>query len=292
MVKLISYDKARKIAFILAAILLLALIILSVTKAKHADFSQQTTATPDGVPLPIIMYHALCDDSSKTNDYTATPQMLESDVKAVLDAGFTPVFISEVIDFVHCGKPLPPKPIVFTFDDGFKGLATFLPPILEKYDLKVNIAIVGSFSEKAAEEPYPTVFSYLNSSEITGLFDTGRVEILNHSYNMHTLGKRQGTLIMEGESYADYRSTLLSDLQRCQDFLAASCHIVPRAFAYPYGYRCEAGERIIKSGGFLASLTCEERVNYITSDPESLYNLGRFNRSGSMSNKQLMHLIG
>ena len=31
--------------------------------------------------------------------------------------------------------------------------------------------------------------------------------------------------------------------------------------------------------GFLCTLGCEERINTVTRDPESLYQLGRFNRA-------------
>ena len=53
---------------------------------------------------------------------------------------------------------------------------------------------------------------------------------------------------------------------------------VPLGFAYPFGIRCPSCKNLLLSSGCRALFTCDERVNYITQEPGSLYELGRFNR--------------
>ena len=44
--------------------------------------------------------------------------------------------------------------------------------------------------------------------------------------------------------------------------------------------------------GFVAALTCKERVNRLTGDPEQLYDLGRFNRPSGVSTQAFMDRVG
>ena len=45
---------------------------------------------------------------------------------------------------------------------------------------------------------------------------------------------------------------------------------------------------ILKDMGFQAALTCEEKLNYITGDPEQLYHLRRFNRPHGKSLQSIL----
>lgn len=283
--------KSLYAAFLLAAMLLLFHMIYSLIYKD--SLYEAVAARPEGAALPIIMYHGISEDTNMVNDYVVTPESLEKDFLYLKENGYTPVFLSQAIDFVHCGGELPKKPVVITFDDGFGNLTEYLLPLLEKYKFKATVSVVGSYSEKADKEGLNiSDFSYLTSQKINILFESSLVEFANHTYDMHNLnGERRGCLINDGESYEEYRSALLGDIKLCQDYLSQNCSIVPKVFTYPYGFYCEASQRIIKSAGFLSSLTCEERVNYLTPDPECLYNMGRFNRPGNISTEEFMSRI-
>lgn len=231
-------------------------------------------------------------DSDLYGDYVTSPQVLEDDMKYLKKNGYTTVFVEELINFVHCGSELPPKPVILTFDDGFYNNLTYVLPLLEKYDMKATVSIVGSYSEKAESESLRSSrYSYLNSEDISALFNSGKVEIANHSYDLHNLGRRKGASILPGESYEEYRSLLISDLQKTQDYLSDSCRIVPQVFTYPYGAVSEPSLRIVKSAGFVASLGVEEKPNYISAEPECLYCLYRYNRPHGISTEDFMKKI-
>ena len=231
---------------------------------------------PEGISVPIIMYHSISRKESMWCDYVISPVTLEKDIVYLKQKGYTPVFLQELIDYVHIDAPLPEKPVVLTFDDGFSDNLKYLLPLLEKYDFKATVSVVGSFTEISDNSGFNP---YLSSEEITTLYESCRVEIANHTYDMHsTGGVRKGCSIISGESYENYRNALLTDLDKTQKYLAKNCKIVPTVFTYPYGFVCEPSLRIVKSAGFKASLGVEEKVNIITKDPDCLYNLHRFNR--------------
>ena len=68
--------------------------------------------------------------------------------------------------------------------------------------------------------------------------------------------------------------------------------VTPQVFAYPYGFSSPEATPVLKSMGFVAALTCKERVNRLTGDPDQLYDLGRFNRPSGVSTQAFMDRVG
>lgn len=249
----------------------------------------QTMTKQKGIFIPIIMYHSISRDESMQNDYVISPITLEKDIVYLKQKGYTPIFVQEIIDYVHIDTPLPEKPIVLTFDDGFSDNLEYLLPLLEKYDFKATVSVVGSYTEISDNSK---INPYLKSEEITKLYESCHVEIANHSYDMHsTGGVRNGCSIISGESYEEYRNTLLTDLDKTQKYLLENCKILPTVFTYPYGFVCEPSMRIVKSAGFKASLGVEEKPNFITKDPDCLYNLNRYNRPSGIETEDFFEKV-
>ena len=73
-----------------------------------------------------------------------------------------------------------------------------------------------------------------------------------------------------------------------QSLLASQVQIRPVVFTYPFGYVCRESIPVIRSMGFLATLTCYEELNWITRDPDCLYGLGRYNRPYGITTEQYM----
>ena len=62
-------------------------------------------------------------------------------------------------------------------------------------------------------------------------------------------------------------------------------------FTYPFGAVSRESLPVIRENGFLMTLTCRERANLITRDPDCLYGIGRFNRSGLTTTETFMRRI-
>ena len=94
------------------------------------------------------------------------------------------------------------------------------------------------------------------------------------------------------ESVAAYSAALSEDLSRLQSILSEKSGVTPTVFAYPYGAISSEAVFVLQSLGFRAALTCEERVNYLSSlAPDRLYRLGRFNRPSGESTEEFMARI-
>ncbi|MEG1968483.1 MAG: polysaccharide deacetylase family protein, partial [Clostridia bacterium] len=58
-----------------------------------------------------------------------------------------------------------------------------------------------------------------------------------------------------------------------------------------YGFVDQEGERILRELGFCATLSCFERINSITRNPDCLFSLGRYNRPAGISTQRFMKKV-
>ncbi len=276
--------KTSVIAAIVTAAAVISVVIFMIFRA-NADEDHR-----EGVFVPIIMYHSILKDESAWNDYVLSPIELEKDIVYLKRNGWTPVFISDLVNYNKGFGDLPEKPVVLTFDDGDYNFMTYVLPLLEKYDFKATVSVVGGFSEYACEEAAPSpAYSYLDWEDIKTLSASGRVEIANHTYDMHSLKERKGSSIKEGESFEDYRRAFFNDTFKTQQLLKDNCGLVPKVYTYPYGFICEESRQLVKECGFDASLGVQEKPNYIVRGDEAcLYDMNRYNRPSFITTDEFM----
>lgn len=240
--------------------------------------------------LPVIMYHSICENNP--HDYSVTPEQVESDLAYLKNNGYTAVTAQQLADYVYNDGFLPAKPVLITLDDGFYNNLYYLLPLLEKYDMNAVISIVGNFIDNNAEEnPHVPEYSYLTWDDVNELLRSNRIEIGNHTYNMHSNNSRKGCSIYSGENPESYADIFNDDISLLQSEIHEHTGTIPFIFAYPYGYICSESIPVLRENGFLITLTCRERPNYINHDPDCLYGLGRYNRSGNISTEEFMEKI-
>ncbi len=251
-------------------------------------------APQTGIEVPIIMYHSILNDPSQQGKYVISPDTLESDMRYLKDNGYQTITIRELIAYVKDSAPLPPRPVVLTFDDGYLNNFAYVPPLLEKYEQCAVISVVGEFCDMFSEtEDHSLGYAHMTWQDVKELAKTGYVEIGNHTYFMHHngTGSRKGAAMMRGESLDDYIQAFSEDLLSLQHALSENSGVIPVTFTYPYGFISAESVEIIKELGFEASLSCNEVVNIITHDSDCLYGLGRFNRPAGISTQTFMNNI-
>ena len=243
-------------------------------------FSATAGIDSEGVDVPIIMYHGVLKNQGRLGTYILSPAELEGDLKYLKDKGYTAVFMKDLVDYVYKDKALPAKPVVLTFDDGFYNNYFYVLPLLEQYDMKAVFSIVGILADKEEDAPSRNPnYSYLSWKEMGELIASGRVEIQNHSYNMHTItGKRNGAKKRKSESAEEYERFLYNDIMKLQVLMKEKLDYEPITFTYPFGAVSQESHKIIEKMGFLSTLSCSSGINKITKDPKCLFMLRRYNR--------------
>ena len=245
----------------------------------------------DPVRLPVIMYHNIC--GKPPSGYTVTPQQLESDLAWLKKSGYISVSAQQLIDYTHGSAELPSKAVLITFDDGFYNNLSLALPLLEKYDMCAVVSIVGRYTDDyAPADPHADSYSYLTWDDIAELAASGRIEIGSHTYDMHSnSGGRQGCAKLPYETADEYATILGTDIGLLRTELIQHCGIAPVVFAYPFGALSRESLPVLRDSGILISLTCREGMNLIIHDPDCLYGIFRYNRSGLLTTEEYMNKL-
>ncbi len=277
-------------------LILLDILVFSICSAfffigKNLFISSADVNSEKPVFLPVIMYHSVF--SGTPEEYIVTPVQFENDLSWLAENGYTSVTAQQLTDYVNDKGNLPEKSVMITFDDGCYNNLSDVLPLLEKYDMHAIVSVVGQYTDVTAEnDPHIPAYSYLTWDDINRLIASGRVEIGNHTYNMHSFkGDRKGCSKNPDENEEEYRRILTEDLSRLQSEIHEHTNTLPAVFAYPFGFISSESLPVIRELGFAVTLTCSERPNYITRNPECLYGINRYNRSGFYSTEEFMNKI-
>lgn len=252
-----------------------------------------TQTASEGIPVPILMYHSILKDSAQAGKYVLSPEVLQQDLQYLQKNGYTAITVSDLIAYVQNAAPLPEKPVMITFDDGYFNNYLYVMPLLEEFHMKAVISIIGSqtalFTENGQENAY---WSHVSTEHLRQMAASGVFEIQNHSWDLHTYGQRHGCVRIRGEDTQAYAQMLQNDTERVQTLLTEAGLPTPQCYTYPFGSFSEESEQLLQRMGFQCTLGCEEGMNYITQDPNCLFLLKRWNRPSGISTERFMQKMG
>ncbi len=233
----------------------------------------------ESVPLPVLMYHEVKYDAPGKD--SILPEEMESDLRYLAREGYTTVVMEDVIRYVYAGEPLPEKPILLSFDDGYASNYRCLFPLLQKYNARAVISMIGKSADEFSLLPENgTRYVHATWKQLLEMRDSGLVELQNHSYDLHRDDQNtHGCESRWGEAPEAYEQRLRRDADRLQEELYEKTGSPASTFAYPYGYYDETLEGIMEEFGFAATLTCDFGVNLLTRDPDCLRGMKRICRS-------------
>lgn len=234
------------------------------------------------------MYHGISESASGESEYFISRDRFESDLKWYRASGYTTILPSQLYAYVSGEAMLPSKPILLTFDDGYCNNYTYAFPLLQKYNMKAVISLIGSDSEIASGDIYRVPSSCnLSWGEVALMAKSGLVEFGNHTYDLHRIaGGRKGANQKPGESVEAYHEILSADLSKNQEKIASASGSAPLLFAWPYGAypQDKNADTVLKDVGLKMSVNSYQHTSAVEQgNPDSLYGLGRYLRTPSFA---------
>ena len=224
--------KALRLRTIVLCVLAAAVLCAAAAGAYLYKKGMLHMPIPEEDALPILMYHHLVEDGEECNDMTVTVGRMEKDLKWLQDNGYHTVLPRELA----AGDPLPEKPVLLTFDDGYRSNYELLFPLLEKYQMKAVISIITYMQDLSAD-------NFLSWDMCREMTDSGLVEIGSHSHYLHNLGDLGGNFVSDGingiqrdpeETDEEFQVRVLDDIQKSYDLITQEVGEVT-FFAYPFG---------------------------------------------------------
>lgn len=248
--------------------------------------------------VPILMYHHLSEDV--TNSEIVSPEQFEAQIRALSEAGYTGVSFDELQAYVLRGEPLPEKPVVITFDDGYRSNYTLAYPILQKYGMKATIFAIGvSFGTDHYKDTDYAITPHFGAAEAAEMTASGLISIQSHTYDMHQWppyetdsAVRENILQLPGESEESYVQALTEDFTRSRALLEDATGRPVDVLAYPAGQYSMLAQVTLQSLGVHVTLSTNPGVNTVVKGlPQTLYAMLRFGITEDISPEALLDMI-
>ncbi len=248
--------------------------------------------------VPILMYHHLSEDV--TNSEMVSPEQFEAQIRALSEAGYTGVSFDELQAYVLRGEPLPEKPVVITFDDGYRSNYTLAYPILQKYGMKATIFAVGvSFGTDHYKDTDYAITPHFGAAEAAEMTASGLISIQSHTYDMHQWppyetgsAVRENILQLSSESEEAYVQALTEDFTRSRALLEGATGRPVDVLAYPAGQYSTLAQVTLQSLGVHVTLSTNPGVNTVVKGlPQTLYAMLRFGITEDVSPEALLNMI-
>src|SRR3954451_5781681 len=137
--------------------------------------------------VPVLCYHQIrevtANDGPRARPLICPPALLERHLQALSGAGMRPVTSSQLVDYVEFGTPLPPRPVVLSFDDASAGQFTKALPILQRLSMPATFFIITVVLNKP---------NWLSRDQVRVLDQAG-MAIAAHTWDHHAVTQYTGT---------------------------------------------------------------------------------------------------
>lgn len=124
---------------------------------------------PQGVNVPVLMYHAVSDEMWGIEELFVSPSDMEEQLAYIVDNGYDAIWFEDLSHLEDYDKP-----VILTFDDGYEDNYTNLFPLLQKYGVKATIFVIGSAPNNQQH--------MATEKQIREMSTSGLVSIQSHTY--------------------------------------------------------------------------------------------------------------
>lgn len=184
--------------------------------------------------IPILMYHHVGTPGANGGKWLyVTPDVFTQQMDYLVGKGYTAVTLPEVVTGLLGTSTLPAKPVVITFDDGYRDFHANAYPILRARNLKATVFIITQLMEGV---------DYLTWEQLRELAGNPLITIGDHTLDHRSLVK-----MTEEE--------LRNEIINSKNILEANLGRQINVFAYPFGTGNAQASKTLSEAGFIAAVT-------------------------------------
>ncbi|MDR3706745.1 MAG: polysaccharide deacetylase family protein [Capsulimonadaceae bacterium] len=199
-------------------------------------------------PVPILMLHAVFPDARP--EFPINLQVTHNDIASHLAIlkrwGYTGITFETLAAALRYGSPLPRRPVIITFDDGFDGLLK-AHPIFEAarfpYTIFVVAACVGKTNSWDRSHNIPEL-PLLSWEAIAELDRSEFVSVQPHTLTHPSLPELNSR---------EAENEIAGSKARLEDRLGKEATV----FCYPYGHYNDETVRIVRQAGYACAVTMD-----------------------------------
>jgi peptidoglycan/xylan/chitin deacetylase (PgdA/CDA1 family) len=208
--------------------------------------------------IPILMYHRIApiEPRSVVKGHYVHPRMFQRQMATLSRLGYQAVALNDLYreEFI-----LPPKPVVVTFDDGYRNFATNALPALESFGFRSTVFLVANLIGKSNE------WDQARGDVAEPLMTLGEIE----------RAAKQGTEF--GSHTLDHSDLSSVDTQEAWRQIAESKAVLQKVlgtevgtFCYPYGRKTPEVQAMVRKAGYRLACSTEKGLNTQETDRTAL----------------------
>jgi len=206
---------------------------------KWAALAVVLTACSGQPQVPILNHHSI---SRGGDEFAVSPERFDAELDALGRAGFRTVSFHDWLD----GKPLPPHPVILTFDDGYEDAYSTVMPALRARGMTGTFFVVPSWigpdaGHRVVRREDGITFRYLVWPELVAMSAAG-MEIGSHGERHLRLPELPDEKVRE--EVRDSRAELEAHLHRPVE-----------VFAYPYNASRSRLRAAVQAAGYRAAVS-------------------------------------
>ncbi|MCX6787679.1 MAG: polysaccharide deacetylase family protein [Candidatus Kaiserbacteria bacterium] len=237
--------------------------VLKEAPNDQAFYAEGTTAmaahsasSATHIAMPILVYHIVRpsydSDSAAVRALAHTPEIFEAELQYLLAAGYHSVSFNDLENRLQYGTPLPSKPILLSFDDGWGDQYDYAFPILKKLQVTA------------------TFFVFTNSIGRRGFLTWDKLKEMRAAGM--TIGSHSRT--HPYLTSIDSSEALWSEIADSKKILEKHLGVTINEFAYPFGQYNAAIAAMVEKAGYRSA-----RGDYVNGEhrADHLYELGALN---------------
>jgi peptidoglycan/xylan/chitin deacetylase (PgdA/CDA1 family) len=196
---------------------------------------------------PTLLYHRFVsnpDDLARypgtESIFTITRERFDQQMAFLKAEGYQSVTLQQVYEFVATGKPLPPRPVLITVDDGWTSNLDIMIPILRKHALCASFFVTTS----------PDAWIYRKFRGLDGpLSKTDVAKIHAEGFEIGSHSVTHPYLIEQTES--EIRAEFVDSKRWIEEATGRPCHFL----SIPGNFYDARIARIARESGYLAVFT-------------------------------------
>lgn len=239
---------------------------------RRAPSFAPAPAAQGSLDVPILVYHHVAPEwpaDFEGRTITVLSADFEGELAYMQGAGYRSITLAELANAMFYGLPLPEKPVILTFDDGYEDNFLYAFPLLQKYGFVGSFAVVTSFLDHPG---------YMSWDEVRQMTQAG-MEFVSHSANHVDLG-------------AATAEAAAAEVRESRKAIQEKASQPVQALVYPYGepFAHGSGEaqarvvEILRQEGYAVGVTNPLPNTWpeIKQDAAAPYQLNRVMVSGGM----------
>jgi peptidoglycan/xylan/chitin deacetylase (PgdA/CDA1 family) len=191
------------------------------------------------VRVPILYYHQVAEGVSPKQG--VSPLSFKAQIDYLQKKRCHTIGFEDLANHLRTGHPLPPRPVIISFDDGYLNTFTCAYPILKKAGFKATTFVVSGFiGGETCWEGAGKHFVPLMTRENILIMSADGFDFGGHTRTHKNLASI---------SLAEAKREIESGKNDLEDLLQKPIH----SFAYPYGNFNDQIIALVKECGFMAA---------------------------------------